>query len=132
MGSWGTAPFQNDAAMDMVDGPIADDPQGDVWRAALVGSDTPYAEIVAACAVVAAALDPVPSPYLPERLIDWLASYGSVFGPNDVRLALAAIEHVTDPSYRPPSRVVPVAIDRRHLDAIKERLRYALAPSPAG
>ena len=131
MGSWGVGPFQSDAALELVEAAGFDDAgAANIWRATLDASII-YEEVVAAAAVVAASLDPGFSPETPNRLTVWLAIYGRVFGPDDGRRALEALERVTAPTSSCRPAWVSESVEREHarqLELLRESLRRAFGP----
>lgn len=129
MGAWGTEPFQNDAALDIVGGPLREDTTGECWREILIHPLTfTTEEVVAAAYVIALASTPVTRAPLPDTLREWLNSYMSVFTASDRALALSAIESLLDPEYRPTAPWIHAndrEAHRRRLLAIRDALQPA-------
>jgi len=97
MGAWGFLPFENDDALDWLDELEAGG--AEVVRGALakVGADyveAPEGSIAIAAAEVASACQGNPPGDLPENVATWVTAHGSELGPEDVKLALKAVERV--------------------------------------
>jgi predicted nucleic acid-binding protein len=97
MGAWGFLPFENDDALDWLDELEAGG--AEVVRDALAKAGAGYVEapdgsVAIAAAEVASACQGNPPGDLPENVATWVTAHGAELGPEDVELALRAVERV--------------------------------------
>ncbi|KIC67989.1 DUF4259 domain-containing protein [Pseudarthrobacter phenanthrenivorans] len=97
MGAWGYLPFENDDALDWLDELEAGG--ADVIRKALSQVSDRYVEapegaVAVAAAEVASASQGNPLGELPENVADWVTAHGAEITPEDVEMALEAVERV--------------------------------------
>ncbi|MEW1811224.1 DUF4259 domain-containing protein [Pseudarthrobacter phenanthrenivorans] len=97
MGAWGYLPFENDDALDWLDELEAGG--ADVIRKALSKVSDRYVEapegaVAVAAAEVASASQGNPLGELPENVADWVTAHGAEITPEDVEMALEAVERV--------------------------------------
>ena len=131
MGAWGFLPFENDDAMDWLD--ELDDAGAEIVRTALEVADADYLEASRGSTAVAAAeiistSQGNPPGDLPENVTSWVAAHGAELGPEDVELALQAVERVAGDE----SELAELWDDadepewRESLDDLAQRLRGTL------
>ncbi|MFP3463545.1 DUF4259 domain-containing protein [Arthrobacter globiformis] len=97
MGAWGFLPFENDDAMDWLDELEAGD--AEVVRGALANAGDGYVQapdgsVAIAAAEITSAAHGNPPGDLPENAATWVTAHGPEIGPEDVELALQAVERV--------------------------------------
>lgn len=131
MGAWGFLPFENDDALDWLDELEAGG--AEVMRGALVDAGAGYVEapdgsIAMAAAAITSASHGNPPGDLPEDVASWVTAHGAELGPEDVELALQAVERVAGEE----SELAELRDDanepewREFLGELSERLRAAL------
>jgi hypothetical protein len=97
MGAWGFLPFENDDALDWLDGLETGGPE--VVRGALTTVGDGYLEasegsVAIAAAEVTSACHGNPPGDLPDNVASWVTAHGAELGPDDVELALQAVARV--------------------------------------
>ena len=131
MGAWGYLPFENDDALDWLDG--LNGGGAEVIRVALTSPGEGYLEepegsVAIAAAEITSASQGSPGSDLPEDAGAWLSAHGEELGAEDVELALQAVERVAGEE----SELAELWDDadepewRESLADLSERLRAAL------